>query len=64
MKKKDPHGRLARWAHEMQAYNMTLIHRPGQENQNADGLSRQSLPVKGAILKPEIMQKRLDNSAT
>jgi hypothetical protein len=35
---------------------MTLIHRPGQENQNADGLSRQPLPVIGAILKLEIMQ--------
>jgi putative transposase len=56
MKKKDPHGRLARWAYEMQAYSMTLIHRPGQENQNADDLSRQPLPVIGAILKPEVMQ--------
>jgi len=58
MKKKDPHGRLARWAYEMQAYNMTLIHRPGQENQNADCLSRQPLPVIGAILKPEVTQNK------
>jgi hypothetical protein len=64
MKKKDPHGRLARWAYEMQAYNMTLIHRPGQENQNADGLSRQPLPVIGAILKTRNNAKRLDNSTT
>ncbi len=55
--KRDPHGRLARWTYEMQEYNMEIIYRPGQENQNADALSRQPLPTLGAILvKPEVMQ--------
>ncbi len=36
---------------------MKVVHRPGQENQNADALSRQPLPAIGAIiLKPEKMQ--------
>jgi transposase InsO family protein len=56
-KKKDPHGRLARWRYEMNEYDMNIIYRPGQENQNADALSRQPLPTLGAILmKPEVTQ--------
>ncbi len=41
----------------MQEYNMEIIFRPGQDNQNADTLSRQPLPTLGAMLvKPEVMQ--------
>jgi hypothetical protein len=55
--KKDPHGRLARWRYEMNEYDMEIIYRPGQENQNADALSRQPLPTLGAILvKPKVIQ--------
>jgi hypothetical protein len=50
MKKKDPHGRLARWSYEMQSYDMIVLHRPGQENQNADALSRTPLPSIGSII--------------
>ena len=50
MNKKDPHGKLARWAYEIQAYTIQLMHRSGQENQNADALSRIPLPTLGAIL--------------
>jgi hypothetical protein len=38
----------------MNEYDMNIIYQPGQENQNADALSRQPLPILGAILmKPE-----------
>jgi hypothetical protein len=41
----------------MNEYDMEIIYRPGQENQNADALSRQPLPTLGAILvKPKVMQ--------
>jgi hypothetical protein len=59
MKKKDPHGRLARWAYEIQTYDMEVIHRPGQDNQNADALSRAPLPTVGVITK--VKQEKLQN---
>ena len=37
---KDSHGRLARWALALQAYQFTIVHRAGTANANADGLSR------------------------
>ena len=45
MTKKEPAGRLARWSLDIQHYvnRMKIIHRSGDKNQNADGLSR--LPV-------------------
>jgi Integrase zinc binding domain len=61
MKKKDPHGRLARWSYEMQSYDMKVLHRPGQENQNADALSRTPLPSIRSIMlvKKEKIQNDL-----
>ena len=59
MKKKDPHGRLARWAYEIQTYDMEVIHRPGQDNQNADALSRAPLPTIGVITR--VKQEKLQN---
>ena len=38
---KDSHGRLARWALGMQPYRYTVVHKPGREHLNADGLSRE-----------------------
>lgn len=37
---KDPEGQLARWLETISQYNITLIHRPGRQHGNADGLSR------------------------
>ena len=40
MKVKDPTGRLARWALQVQQYDFEIIHRPGRQNGAADALSR------------------------
>ena len=37
---KDPEGLIARWALRLQGYNFTVLHGPGIQHQNADGLSR------------------------
>lgn len=37
-------GRLTRWAMALQPYHFTILHRPGADNGDADGLSRQSWP--------------------
>ena len=44
MKVKDPTGRLARWALQLQQYDFEIIHRPGAQNGAADALSRRSYP--------------------
>ena len=38
--KKEPKGRLTRWAIELQGYDFALHHRKGSNNANADALSR------------------------
>ena len=38
--KKEPAGRLARWAIKLQAYNYKVEHRAGSKIQNADAISR------------------------
>ena len=43
MSKKEPAGRLARWALKLQEYEIQIAYRSGKNNQNADCLSR--LPV-------------------
>ena len=45
MSKKEPTGRLARWALLLQSYDMTITYRPGKNNQNADCLSRAPVNV-------------------
>ena len=37
---KNIEGQVARWIEELAVYNMEIVHRPGQDNENADGLSR------------------------
>ena len=37
---KNIEGQLARWIGELSVYNMEIVHRPGKDHVNADGLSR------------------------
>ena len=41
---KDPTGRLGRWAIALQAYDFEVLHTPGNQHSNADGLSRRDYP--------------------
>lgn len=42
--KKNTGRRLTRWALALQPYTFTITHRPGTQNGNTDGLSRQAWP--------------------
>jgi len=37
---KDPHGKLGRWAVELQDYQFTVVHREGRNHANADAMTR------------------------
>ena len=37
---KNIEGQLARWIEELAVYNMEIVHRPGKDHVNVDGLSR------------------------
>ena len=37
---KDMEGMMARWLHALQQFHFSIIHRPGDDHGNADGLSR------------------------
>ena len=43
-----PSGKLARWGLALQELNLTILHRSGKHNTNADALSRSPLPSSGA----------------
>lgn len=43
-----PSGKLARWGMVIQDLDVTILHRSGKHNSNADDLSRCPLPVEGA----------------
>jgi len=36
----DAHGQAFRWMMQLMEYNMEMVHRPGKEHSNADGMSR------------------------
>lgn len=50
--RKDTKGRLTRWALKLQEYDFTVKHRPGAQNGNADGLSRQAYPAPNPSSQP------------
>ena len=37
---KDTEGMMARWLHALQQFQFSIVHRPGKDHGNADGLSR------------------------
>ena len=37
---KNVEGQLARWIEELTVYNMEIVHRPGKDHVNAEGMSR------------------------
>ena len=37
---KDTEGMMARWLHALQQFQFSMVHRPGKDHGNADGLSR------------------------
>ena len=37
---KDTEGMMARWLHALQQFQVSIVHRPGRDQGNADGLSR------------------------
>lgn len=39
---RNANGPLMRWALSLQPYSFTVVYRPGKQNANADGLSRQA----------------------
>ena len=49
MSKKEPAGRLARWALKLQEYQIEIKYRPGKTHQNADCLSRAPVQVVYAV---------------
>ena len=37
---KDTEGMMSRWLHALQQFQFSIVHRPGKDHRNADGLSR------------------------
>ena len=42
---KNIEGQLSRWIGELEVYNLEIVHRPGKDHVNADGLSRIQDPL-------------------
>ena len=55
---KDPEGRLWRWAQILSTYRFTVEHRAGQIHQNADGLSRITSHLVGAVTRGQAAAQR------
>lgn len=49
-KMKNANSRLTRWALAVQPFSFDILHKPGSQNGNADGLSRQAWEVDGEDL--------------
>jgi hypothetical protein len=49
MSKREPSGRLERWALKIQEFDIEIGYRAGKQNQNADTLSRIPLPVVATV---------------
>ena len=48
-----PSAKLARWAMIVQEFNLTIKHRSGKSNSNADALSRNPVPQGASVLAVE-----------
>ena len=51
---KDPNGRLARWALQLQSHDMKIEHRPGRVHSNVDALSREPVDAPSSGEQNEI----------
>ena len=58
---KEPEGQLARWLQRLQQYDYVIVHRPGKNHQNADGLSRRPCEPDDCRYCPRQEQKDTDN---
>lgn len=57
---KNPTGQVARWLLFLEAYNLKVTHRPGNQHRNADALSRS--PCKPCKRQEEINQTNDDSN--
>lgn len=60
-KMKDPHGRLARWAMNLQQFSFDVIHRPGKSNVVPDALSRSIDTIESINRSSTILDKHKDD---
>ncbi|XP_036003984.1 LOW QUALITY PROTEIN: uncharacterized protein LOC118566341 [Fundulus heteroclitus] len=64
-KMREPEGQLAQWLEKLAEYDFEIIHRPGRQHTNADGLSRrpcrQSCPCK--VQDPSTPPKTITHQA-
>ena len=60
---KDPQGQVARWLERMQEYDFNVVHRPGSEHGNADGLSRRPNPHHGDCPTCNTSEIRIEETA-
>ena len=70
---KDTECMMARWLHALQQFHFSIIHRPGKDHVNADGLSRApSSPCRQCtcpdcpqvVLLPDIVDQPFDSEST
>ena len=50
---KDTEGMMARWLHALQQFHLSIVHRPGRDHGNADGLSRVPLSPCRQCIRPD-----------
>ena len=59
---KDTEGMLSRWLHSLQQFQFSIIHRPGKDHGNADGLSRAPSSPCGQCTRPGLPTGRSGTS--